>query len=1151
MKPTPKVFTCSLASLAILLSMLGTSSTIVAQQKTEIEKKIQDIEQNTLTGEIFDEEGEPVIGAVVKIEGTPNAVTTNLDGKFAITMPDNRSHVLEVRYVGMKPQRVEIDNKTKYIRLVMKPDVTTMSEVVVTGYQNIKRENATGAYQTIKADDLDKRYTGDLTSNLEGRVPGVVYDPNKSEEDALMIRGQGTFNAKTAPLIVLDGLPIEGGLNSVNTYDIENITILKDASAAAIYGARASNGVIVITTKRAKEQKFTLDFNADVVISEKQNYNNFNWASAADILRLEQYNFDAMLTENPKTIEDNLKSLNGNRISSLSLPMRVLLREYSGEISASEKQSIFDNWARNNYRREWQDAHDRTQVNQQYNLSMRVQGNALSSSVVVNYSRGNRGAQNENDSDLSFKYRGDLRPAKWIDLSFGVNVLNRRTKSQAYSTYGNINSFMNYESMYNTDGSLSRMEADIYPGESVLTESIYALKDPSYNFIEEMGMNYSKYRYTNVRTFLDATIHLPVEGWTVQGQFQYEDIYSRTKTRYNKESQFVRSLYDLYTTAETTMKWVEDPDFDLFEAMMDPNFDWDAYLSDPYFGMIQVANTEVTHNVPYGDILQTTTMQSQFYTFRAQTHYEKCFLERHNIDLLAGLEYRQTHTAYDNNLLYGYDHDTQTNLNLLTGWSFINNPVTGVMGTNYPVSGAPSSFDTSDTTHRYFSYYFTANYVYDSRYSVFGSYRVDKADLFGTDPKFRSRPLWSVGASWNAHNEAFLRDLTWMDVLKLRASYGLTGNIDSSVSSYLTATLSNNRINGANSGTLNTPPNDQLRWEKTSTWNVGLDFGFLNFRINGSLDFYRKNGSDLLTDTDLDPTTGWTSLRINSGKMTNTGVELALNGVILQARSRRDLGISLGVNAAYNKNKVTGVSHKAASGSEYLSMSLHEGFPLNSLFSIDYAGLIDVDGTKFVGWKDSEGNVHTESTGSGVFTIEDCIFSGTYTPTWSGSIMPELRWNGFSLSAMLNFYAGHYMRTDNDVWNNSIGNGSGYKSIFGNAAVSRDLLKYWEDGTDEVPANGYMQIHNGSNISAGRLRNTNVEHADYMKLRNVVVGYSFDKKLCRKIGLNDLRLRFQANNLWTLARNKYGIDPEAYNIYSGYHSYKTPRSYTVSLFFNI
>lgn len=1143
--------TLGIATLSMLLSTWGGTFTVSAQRNTEIEKKIHDIESRTLTGEIVDEDGDPVIGAVVKINGTSTAVASDLDGKFAITPPEKKKYTIEVNYVGLASESIEIDNDVKYIRIVMHPNVTMMNEVVVTGYQNIKRENATGAYQTIKANDLDKRYTGDLTSNLEGRVPGVVYNPNKSEEDALMIRGQGTFNARTAPLVVLDGLPIEGGMNSVNPYDIENITILKDASAAAIYGARASNGVIVITTKRAKGQKFTLDFNADVVISENQQYDNFNWASAADILRLEQYNFDAMLSENPKMIEDNLKALKGNRINTLSQAMRVLLQEYNGDISASEKKNIFDRWSRNDYRREWQDNHDRTQVDQQYNLSMRVQGSILSSSIVLNYSQGNRGIQKENDNSLSFKYRGDLKPAKWLDLSFGVNVLNRQSKSHALNSYGDINSFMNYESMYNPDGSLSRMEADIYTGESVLNESIYSLKDPSYNFVEEMSMNFSKYRYTNVRTFLDATVHLPLEGWTVQGQFQYEDIYSRSRTQYNKESQFVRSLYDLYTTSETFMEWVDDPNFDLFEAMMDPNFDWDAYINDPNFGKMQVSKTNVTHNIPYGDILQTSTVQSQFYTFRAQTHYERTFLDRHNIDLLAGLEYRQTHTTNDNNLLYGYDHDTQTNLNLLTGWNFINNPTTGVMGTNYPVYGAPSSFDTSDTLHRFFSYYFTANYVYDTRYSVAASYRVDKTDLFGTDPKFRGRPLWSAGASWNAHNEAFLRETTWIDVLKLRASYGLTGNIDSSVTSYLTATLRNNKINGANYGTLNTPPNDQLRWEKTATWNIGLDFGFLNYRINGSLDFYRKSGSDLLTNTDLDPTTGWTSLRINSGKMTNTGVELALNGVILQARSRRDLGISLGINTAYNKNKVTGVSHKAASGSEYLSMALHEGYPLNSLFSIDYAGLIDIDGTKFVGWKDTDGNVHTESTRSGAFTIADCVFSGTYTPTWSGAIMPELRWYGFTLSAMLNFYAGHYMRTDNDVWNNTIGSGAGYKTVFGNGAVSRDLLRYWEGEADEIPANGYMQIHNGSNISDGRLRNTNVEHADYMKLRNIVLGYNFDQKLCRKIGLSDLRLRFQINNLCTWARNKYNIDPEAYSITGGYHGYKTPRSYTLSLFFNL
>ncbi len=200
-------------------------------------------------------------------------------------------------YVGMKTKQVRVDKNYNYIRIVMEAVPNMMEEVVVTGYQNIKRENATGSYQIIRAEDMDKRYTGDITSNLEGRVPGVVFDPksNTKDENAITIRGKSTFNAKESPLVVVDGLPIEGGMNTVNPYDIENITILKDAAAASIYGARASNGVIVITSKKAKSQKLSIDFNADLQISEKMNYDNYNWASAADLIQLEKYNFDAML----------------------------------------------------------------------------------------------------------------------------------------------------------------------------------------------------------------------------------------------------------------------------------------------------------------------------------------------------------------------------------------------------------------------------------------------------------------------------------------------------------------------------------------------------------------------------------------------------------------------------------------------------------------------------------------------------------------------------------------------------------------------------------------------------------------------------------------------------------------------------------------
>lgn len=283
--------------------------------------------------------------------------------------------------------------------------------------------------------------------------------------------------------------------------------------------------------------------------------------------------------------------------------------------------------------------------------------------------------------------------------------------------------------------------------------------------------------------------------------------------------------------------------------------------------------------------------------------------------------------------------------------------------------------------------------------------------------------------------------------------------------------------------------------------------------------------------------------------MTNAGVELQLDGRILPAKKRRDLGINLGFNLAYNKNKVTKVSHYPESGAEYLTTSLHEGYPLNSLFSVNYVGLIEKEGVYLLGWKDKEGNVRTEPVGSGAFEVEDAVFSGTYTPTISGAITPEITWNGFSLSAMFNFYGGHYMRTDNDAWRATIGSSGGYKAIFGNGAISKDYLRYWQ-GDKDVPGNGYM-AQKYSETSYGIYRHTNVEHAGYVKLRNLVFGYNFSDRICKAIGLNDLRLRFQVNNVCTWARNSKGLDPEAVNPLTGANYNRVPRSYTMSLFFNL
>ena len=226
-------------------------------------------------GVVTDVNDEPLPGATIRVKGTSTGVTTDLEGLFSLAVEGSRP-VLEISYVGMKSQEVRLSSRTKrevYVKL--EADAKLLEDIIVTGYHNIKRENATGSYQLISADDLDRRYTGDVVSGLEGMVPGLVrYNNgfNDGGESALSIRGTGSFNATTSPLVVVDGLPIEGGLESVNPYNIESIPVLKDAAAASIYGARASNGVIVITSKRAKNSRLEVNFSADLTITEKNDF---------------------------------------------------------------------------------------------------------------------------------------------------------------------------------------------------------------------------------------------------------------------------------------------------------------------------------------------------------------------------------------------------------------------------------------------------------------------------------------------------------------------------------------------------------------------------------------------------------------------------------------------------------------------------------------------------------------------------------------------------------------------------------------------------------------------------------------------------------------------------------------------------------------
>lgn len=266
----------------------------MVKQTVIIRKAGRENFKKVVSGRVTDETGAPLPGVNVRIKDTQAGVATGIDGEYSIPV-EGKHPVIVFSFIGMLDKEVRITRETQIpVMVEMQENATIMEEVIVTGYQNIKRENATGSYQRISAQEMDSRYTTDIVSNLEGKIPGLVsYNNglNGDGEQSLTIRGVGSFQAKTHPLVVVDGLPIEGSIETINRYDIENITVLKDASAASIYGARASNGVIVITTKRAQSEKLSIDVSADLSVSEKQSYGNYKWADAAELLELEQYNF--------------------------------------------------------------------------------------------------------------------------------------------------------------------------------------------------------------------------------------------------------------------------------------------------------------------------------------------------------------------------------------------------------------------------------------------------------------------------------------------------------------------------------------------------------------------------------------------------------------------------------------------------------------------------------------------------------------------------------------------------------------------------------------------------------------------------------------------------------------------------------------------
>lgn len=1068
-----------------------------------VTRKLSGARTRTVSGVVKDDTGEPLPGVSICIDDSKVCTITDVNGFYTLKVPANACD-LKYSFVGMDNAIVHLRQGNGH----MNQDVTMTSsaqleEVIVTGYQDISKPKMTGAVTTITADKLDDRYTTNIVSNLEGRVAGL-----STYGGEMKIRGTSSLYAETSPLIVIDGVPVETKISDINPYDIESINVLKDAAATAIYGARASNGIIIITTKNAKRKgKIDIDFSANLTIWEKKNvdYHDNFYMNAEEQVDVESKYYDWFyFTHDPEderfkqqsAIEQTAAGIaQGGKISSLKW---AYYQNALGNWSDDQLKQEIARLKKNNFAKEFADAVYKQQVMQQYNLSLRSSSEKFQSNLTLNFSHDNDGIINAGTKNFNVNYKGSYDVAKWLTARFTVNGIFNRQQSMGYDySIQNDNPwyFPAYESLYDENGNMKKMYGWM-DGNSYWDYAPEGLDDLGSYITDRYYDNTQLTKRQHMRYHGDLLFKI-IKGLTVETQFIYETDHQNVSWYANPQSHVARVIRNAF---------------------------------------VDYQNGQLVYNTPKtGGLRRDTNTDGQYWTWRGQVNYSNTF-GKHSIVALAGLEFRETKTWGSNTLMLGYDDQLQSSSTQSVNFDILskmeNSPYyqAGVSGYgSYPAGQFAwdpyidgSLQPVIETLHRYGSGYANATYTYDDRYNIFGSFRKDYADIYGLNTKYRGRPLWSVGAGWLIHNEAFMKDVKWVDFLKLRFSYGVTGNIYQGATSYMTATSSDvNEINNLPYGKIQSPANPNLRWEKSIATNIGIDFSFFNNRLRGALDYYNKVGKDIFAQRQIDPTSGFTSMVVNTASMKNNGVELSVTYDWFRAPSRDAFAWTTNFTFAYNKNKVTDVENPAVRASQLISSPYKTGYPTSALWSYQFAGISSeagIEGMTTYYIEPGEDGTPTTTTSPGARSIDVLVYSGQSEPKVVMGMDNSFRWKGLSLSILMAYYGGHKMRAipfDETF-------------AFSYSPVASYFLDAWDAETNpnsDIPGVGrYASTAIGSET---RYVDRSVYNASFLKIRNIVLGYDLPNEWIRHLGMSRLGIRFQIDNpkaLWTA--NKVNVDPE-------------------------
>jgi len=1056
-----------------------------------------------ISGVVRDDTGETIPGVTIRNRNNKKFVSSDLNGKFQIEAKEG--DVLIISSIGMETKEVTVGKSSNLI-INLSSSIILLENIVVTGYQDMPKERVTGAIASISSAKIDERYTVNIMNNLEGRVAGLSTYGGKTT-----IRGTSSLYAATNPLLVVDGMPIEGKIEDLNPYDIESVNVLKDAASTAIYGARASNGIIVVTTKNARKKgKIDIDFSSNLSIFDKKNMNysdNF-YMNAEQQVKVESdyyeyyfFNNDGEVSNPVQATESDIEG--GSRgISPIHYAYYQLA---TNKITRDQLNTVLNGLKKNNFAKEYGEAIYRRQVRQQYNLSLRNSSEKIQNNLTFNYKSDNNGTINSGQNQLNISYKGIYEVSPWLTATFGINGIYIKSKEAGYdenSNHANPWAHPAYETLYNNDGTTKPYYYWYNGNQYWSSKGEEGLYDLGVNIQEEFYNNVQSTDRQNTRYHGNLLFKI-LKGLTANLQYLYENEHTTTQWHANSESHVARSIRNAYTTME---------------------------------------NGKIIYLTPRtGGMLRTTNTDGKYWTARGQIDYSNSF-GKHTVTALAGLEFRETKYNGTKSLVLGYDEQLQNSstqtmdfgaLSLLTSAPYY------MLGT-YPANQFvfnPYFRDgmgiVLEQFHRYGSGYANFTYTYDEKYNLFGSFRKDYADVYGLNSKFRGKPLWSVGAGWNIHNESFAKNINWINFLKLRASYGVTGNIYQGATSYMTASSTDfNQYTNLPYSEVESPANPNLKWEQSRTTNIGLDYSLSGNRLRGSIDLYNKVGKDIFSNKTLDPSTGFTSMFANMASMHNKGIEVALNYDWFRELNPGSFSWTTGLTFSYNQNKVTDVENASTSAIELIDNPYLVGYPTSALWSWRFAGISDQEGQKGQTlWYIEDGVKSTNAQNSGISIME---YSGQSEPKIVSGIENRFTWKGFYLNVMMSYYGGHKMRALAELETSGVQY----------SAIASYFLNAW---TPEKQTNTPGIGHYGSTDSGWepRYSDISVKEAAFLKIRNIVVGYDLPEKWFLGTGINRLSLRFQIDNpkyLWI--KNDVGVDPETLGI-------RNPSSYIFGVNINL